>query len=181
MKKRRHFVKIYAFKTACFWINNSCLPQTNYMVKSIYHGQINGRNIWPICEILPVYTKRTFLPNLILTSSPHFLPDVTSLFGGWSKHKKVPGAQSFLPCPRPCNLVPRVLSLPRESRERTLGTRLPPLNELKPLWSKAKVASYIERNLFLSVTVAQGLQGKKCLMYRCSINVNYVQPAFSSN
>ena len=40
----------------------------------------------------------------------------------------------------------------------------------------ALLHNYIERYRFFSVIATQG---KKCSMYRCSINVNYIQIAFN--
>ena len=49
-------------------------------------------------------------------------------------------------------------------------------SSFRELSGKALLHSYIERNRSFSVTATQG---KKCSMYRYSINVNYIQIAFT--
>ena len=49
-------------------------------------------------------------------------------------------------------------------------------SSFRELSGKALLHSYIERNRFFSVIATQG---KKCSMYRCSVNVNYIQIAFT--
>ena len=105
-KKRRHFIKTHAFKTACFWINNRSVPQTNDMMRKTTKFCLS----WPnktleiscrLRNIAILLTERMIMShsNLILPLSPLFYQMCVTFWWMIKTQKQCQASQSVLPRP----------------------------------------------------------------------------------